>query len=31
MEPFVIASVASPLVFDAKQADDKCRACAAAA
>ena len=31
MRPFVVASVASPLVIDAKQADDVGRACAAAA
>jgi hypothetical protein len=32
MRPFVVASsVASPLVIDAKQADDERRVCAAAA
>ena len=31
MRPFVVASVASPLVIDAKQADDVGWACAAAA
>jgi hypothetical protein len=31
MRPFVDASVASPLVVDAKQAENERRACAAAA
>ena len=31
MRLIVIASVASPLVVEAKQADDECRACATAA